>query len=511
MNINVFSLSSNALTAVDMSNANLTSDVASADLGQWLSGTEHFENLSDYFENLSSWVSEKLALKHKNASLQPIIYIISNYALLETAQHVFNIGFIKLDMTGFTLKQIQETVQRIEAKVDTMLKEPLNSAIDFFTCAMLEIENESFKDAYENFKDVIGKATEALQYSSGEKIDFDCFTEFVKAIQLIAFSRISRYSYDEIRNCFLPYPALPIQKINLIGKVLEELTKKTLAQKDNVKISFFERNDQKRKIQDTLDKILKICYSYISQAKEWTNMRNKIKQKDLKYTITVMPQYLPEGFEDAAKVIVGIKTGEDQPCTVLLWRTAEYVYSALGNDIVAMEKISSETEPLNIDIMNNNGSIAVISCQGYAARHVGFCLGQYYLWDAHKTIYKQRITKKNQTPAFIYYYSGTILPSGWQVGPSPDNSKCWMFNGSSIDTAPMLGWKYWNGNEWKSDEWKSLALKIGPTLVHCENTTLSSKGSDNTAEMKPQYYTGVSQTAADRRSLYCRKRQSSIF
>ena len=298
---------------------------------------------------------------------------------------------------------------------------------------------------------------------------------------------------------------------NLIGKVLEELTKKTLAQKDNVKISFFERNDQKRKIQDTLDKILKICYSYISQAKEWTNMRNKIKQKDLKYTITVMPQYLPEGFEDAAKVIVGIKTGEDQPCTVLLWRTAEYVYSALGNDIVAMEKISSETEPLNIDIMNNNGSIAVISCQGYAARHVGFCLGQYYLWDAHKTIYKQRITKKNQTPAFIYYYSGTILPSGWQVGPSPDNSKCWMFNGSSIDTPPMLGWKYWNGNEWKSDEWKSLALKIGPTLVHCENTTLSSKGSDNTAEMKPQYYTEVSQTAADRRSLYCRKRQSSIF
>ena len=54
MNINVFSLSFDILTAIDMSNANLTSDVASADLGQWLSGTEHFENLSDYFENLNT-------------------------------------------------------------------------------------------------------------------------------------------------------------------------------------------------------------------------------------------------------------------------------------------------------------------------------------------------------------------------------------------------------------------------------------------------------------------------
>ena len=44
-----------------------------------------------------------------------------------------------------------------------------------------------------------------------------------------------------------------------------------------------------------------------------------------------MPQYLPEGCEDAAKVIVGVKTGDDQPSSVQLWRTEKHVYSMFGN------------------------------------------------------------------------------------------------------------------------------------------------------------------------------------
>ena len=154
-----------------MSKSEITSEAASEKLGEWLSNSvikDEDENLlemfSDSFEDISSWVSQKFALNHTNTKLQSVIYLITNYAILETAEHVFSIGsgFVKADMTGFTLTQILQTVQRIEGKVDTMLKEPLNSAIDFFDSAILEIKRESFKDAYNSLDKVIENATKAF-------------------------------------------------------------------------------------------------------------------------------------------------------------------------------------------------------------------------------------------------------------------------------------------------------------------------------------------------------------
>ena len=111
-----------------MSASEITSDAASAQLGTWLSASvsksSKLQEDAGYIEDFSSWVSERVAFKSKSAEVQPVIYILTNFAILETAQHVFSIGsgFTSLDMSGFTLTQILQTVQRIEAKVDTMLK-----------------------------------------------------------------------------------------------------------------------------------------------------------------------------------------------------------------------------------------------------------------------------------------------------------------------------------------------------------------------------------------------------
>ena len=310
-----------------MSETKLTSKTVSTKLGKWLSTSldkcAELQEDAGYIEDFSSWVSEQAAFQTKNSKLQPAIYILTNFAILETAQHVFSIGsgFTSLDMTGFTLAQILKTVQRIEAKVDTMLKEPLNSAIDYFNTAMSEIENDSYDDAYKSFKDVIENATKAFHYVSGKKVDIQSFQEYVKAIQLLIISRISRYSYDKDKKCFLPFPTLPSNKVKLIGDFLEDLVKKSLSQKTNVKTKFFSFNsqsEQKEKIQDILDQILKICYSYISQNRGWTNMRTKINPAEKKFSMTVMPQYLPEGVVDAAEVIFGVKTGDYQPSSVSL-------------------------------------------------------------------------------------------------------------------------------------------------------------------------------------------------
>ena len=86
-------------------------------------------------------------------------------------------------------------------------------------------------------------------------------------------------------------------------------------------------------------------------------METKIKANDKQFFITVLPQYLPEGFEDASKVIIGVKTGEDKPSTVLLWKSSTHVYSKMGN-MVAMENILSETSLIKMDVMNDKNKMA---------------------------------------------------------------------------------------------------------------------------------------------------------
>jgi len=343
----------------------LTSDEASEQIGKWLSMSlsDATKLLKDenYLEDFAGWISEKAASQTKYEKLQPVIHMITNFAILETLQHVFHIGsgFKPKVQTfsekpeGFTLKQILETVQRTEAKVDTMLKEPLNSAIDYFNAAVQEIRNKSFKHAYNSLDKVIDNATKAFHYVSGQKVDIECFQESIKAIQLLIFARISRYSFDEEKHCFVPYPALSSEQIMLIGDSLEDLVQRSMKQENNVKTSYWSKAEDKNKIQDILDQVLKICYPYISQAKGWTNMKFKINPKDKKFSITVMPKYLPNGFEDSTTVMVGVKTGDDQPSSVLLWRTEKYVYS-LYDKIVTLEKITSESDPLQVDILNGN-------------------------------------------------------------------------------------------------------------------------------------------------------------
>ena len=143
-----------------------------------------------------------------------------------------------------------------------------------------------------------------------------------------------------------------------------------------------------------------------------------------------------------------------------------------GN-IVRREKISSETDPLNIDIMNDNCSV-VISSRGGAAIHVGDCLGQYFPWA--KKIYKQLNTEIGQKPNYIYYYDSTKDSKGWlapttevpytgcwRVSNVPNGGKYWLVTDICF-TLPETGWKYWDGKQYKSDD-SSLVLIRGPITV----------------------------------------------
>ena len=157
--------------------------------------------------------------------------------------------------------------------------------------------------------------------------------------------------------------------------------------------------------QDIIDQILKICFPYLCQANKWTDMQSKIKSNCQKLDIKVMPKYLPEGFSDAAKVIIGVKQGKDQPSSVLLWRSKNYVYS-MYESIVSREILSSETDTIKIDIMNNSCPRIVTSSHGEAAKLRGNCLGQYYEYG--QNIFEQFNTNAmHQRTMYIYRINPT--------------------------------------------------------------------------------------------------------
>ena len=81
-------------------------------------------------EHFAVWMGYELG-GQRSDQLASAAYILTTIVILETAQHVLNIGsgFHKMDMSALTIHQIKETVKRIEEKVDKLLAEPLNTAI----------------------------------------------------------------------------------------------------------------------------------------------------------------------------------------------------------------------------------------------------------------------------------------------------------------------------------------------------------------------------------------------
>ena len=129
----------------------------------------------DPVEEFSTWLGKKVG--RRNEHLQSFTMIISTFAVLEFAQNVLNVGsgFTKMDLSGITLMQIKETVQRIEGKVDQMLEAPLKNAKTHCDSAITRISNKFMEDAYHLFDKVINEATKAYNLLNKKDISMNDF------------------------------------------------------------------------------------------------------------------------------------------------------------------------------------------------------------------------------------------------------------------------------------------------------------------------------------------------
>ena len=96
------------------------------------------------------------------------------------------------------------------------------------------------------------------------------------------FGHLLKESYHKGRKFFLTSDQLPINKITLIGETLEEVARKSIEQKRNVKTTSWglQIDSKKSEAQDILDSILKFAYPYISRAKKLTEMNNHLTIDD---------------------------------------------------------------------------------------------------------------------------------------------------------------------------------------------------------------------------------------
>ena len=84
-----------------------------AKVGGQLLGIEGLDVVDDF----STWMAKHLGGRNERA--QSAAYILTIFSIMEIGEHVLGIGsgLAKLEMTGFHLAQIKESLKRIEGKI----------------------------------------------------------------------------------------------------------------------------------------------------------------------------------------------------------------------------------------------------------------------------------------------------------------------------------------------------------------------------------------------------------
>ena len=250
---------------------------------------------------------------------------MTTFAVLETAEHVFNVGsgFTKLDMTGFTLNRIKSIVENIEKKMDILLKTPFKKALDYLKSAITFITKQMYEEAFHKLDTVEQEATTAFHFSSQGEKSTATLRESISAVKLLVFSKVMRCCYDKEKKVFLPYRILKMNIKGAIAEELEKLVKDCLSLSEEVKSKkWFLSKAKENEIQDTVDTVLTITYPYISEGLGWTNSFTEIPQGSyIEFVITLNLQYIPYGEEDKTMVIVGTMTGKkSRPVKCYMWR-----------------------------------------------------------------------------------------------------------------------------------------------------------------------------------------------
>ena len=93
-------------------------------------------------------------------------------------------GFTKLDLSGFTLKEILDIVKKIADDVEVILNAPQKETVSNFEATITMIKHDANEEAYDKLKLVNEIGTRAIVYAD-RKITLQIFEETMKVVHIL--------------------------------------------------------------------------------------------------------------------------------------------------------------------------------------------------------------------------------------------------------------------------------------------------------------------------------------
>jgi hypothetical protein len=182
------------------------------------------------------------------------------------------------------------------------------------------MENESIPGTIKELEEVRRHAVQAFHYAEGQGPKTENLKSGVQAKQLVILSEILIQSYDG--TTIVPFPLLDVQKKRTISSLIEDEVRSLQSFHNSYKVPMltWKKAEKAKKKQDLTDTLLRSAYSFISEGKGLTSSQAPL---ELPYNLKLLPQFLPEGEEDAACLSIGQHGGK--PYALSVWKDGELV------------------------------------------------------------------------------------------------------------------------------------------------------------------------------------------
>ena len=355
----------------------------------------------------------------------------------------------KIDLSALTMQQMKHGIKIVNGKLDKILAEPLESSIESLHQANNYASNRLYPSAFRELQRLLPVVQKAKNYKKGSGISVENFAGYIQASRIQMYARIMIDCYNSKKKMFLPFQTLPSNAKKSTCESVVDLVNKCLEQQKNVetKTMFLQSSSKKSEVQDTIDSLLIVAYPYISELQKWTSMKTSIGADPKSLSIEVMPMYLPEGYEDATEVNLGVIDAKTKVLVKSkLWRTDNKVNASLWG-CKTEKKFRDFSKPLDMSLMRTPHFV-MSSDGGVEKEYGGLFMGQFEQEDNNDYSYQLSDTVKGQ---FIPVYCYRVAMKGWFIGESMEDAV--VRTKTDTEFVPTDGWEYFKPRD-KRGNWR---------------------------------------------------------
>ena len=257
---------------------------------------------------------------------QTAVYLLSKTSILGTYEltkaalidsvDLIGIGAGLANVTGFAIVQLKAEVEELGRKLDVILGAPLELAVQNLTMAIIKMENQDIAGTVQELHEVKRNAMQAFVYAKGQGQKKGNLKNGVFALQMKICAEVLIQGYEKDKNKIVPFYLLPDDRKRMIGQLVEADVKNAKAFHSSQQMPWYALNKEQKaqERQDILDTLLRTSYPLISEGRGLTTPFAPV---EMPYDLSLLPEFLPEGENDAAVVTVGQLEG--RPYNVQVW------------------------------------------------------------------------------------------------------------------------------------------------------------------------------------------------